>query len=340
MGRKTKMNSITSPELLAQVNKKNKDLLEDFLDYMKSIQRSDGTISGYRSDIEICFVWALLYNDNLFYCDWTKRHIIKLQNWLINDNGNSPARVRRIKSSLSSLSNYIENILDDEFPSFRNIIKKIESPVNNPVREKTILSDNDIQEILDKLVEMKRYDLACFTALAAFGGRRKAELCRFRVSDFGDDHLVCGGSLYKSDPIRSKGKGREGRLINCYTLSYKFKPYFDMWMNYRNSNNIESKWLFPDKANYVEPIKISTVNSWMKTLSRISRKDIYAHSFRHYFTTMLSNQGLPDNVIKEVISWKSIDMVSVYIDRDADDTLEMYFDKNGIKSRSKSLSDL
>lgn len=339
MGRTTKMNSITSPELLARVNKKNMELLDDYLDYLKSMQRSDGTIDGYRSDIEICFVWSLLYNDNAFYCDWTKRQIIKLQNWLIDDNGNSPARVRRIKSSLSSLSNYIENILDDEFPNFRNIIRKIESPVNNPVREKTVLSDEDVQHMLDELVEMKRYDLACFTALAAFGGRRKAELCRFKVSDFGDDHLVCGGSLWKSDPIRSKGRGREGRLINCYTLVSKFKPYLEMWLNERKKRGIESDWLFPG-SNADETIKISTVNSWMKTLSRISCKDIYAHSFRHYFTTMLSNQGLPDNVIKEVVSWKSIDMVNLYTDRDADDTLEMYFDENGIKDRTKGLSDL
>lgn len=339
MGRKTKMNQITSPELLSKVNKKNIDLMNDFLDYMRSMQRSEGTIDGYKSDIEICFVWALIHNDNIFFCDWTKRQIIKLQNWLIDENKNSPARVRRIKSSLSSLSNYIENILDDEFPNFRNIIRKIESPVNNPVREKTVLSDDDVNDILDKLVEMRRYDIACFTALAAFGGRRKAELCRFKVSDFDDDHLVCGGSLYKSDPIRSKGRGREGRLINCYTLASKFKPYFDLWMKDREDKNIKSEWLFPG-AICEETIKISTVNSWMKTLSRISGKDIYAHSFRHYFTTMLSNQGLPDNVIKEVVSWKSIDMVSVYTDRDADDTLEMYFDENGIKNREKGLSDL
>ena len=339
MGRKTKMNNITSPERLAQVNKKNKDLLEDFLDYLKSMQRSDGTIDGYRSDIEICFVWALLHNDNAFYCDWTKRQIIKLQNWLIDDNGNSPARVRRIKSSLSSLSNYIENILDDEFPDFRNIIRKIESPVNNPVRKKTVLSDEDVKEMLDKLIEMGRYELACFTALAAFSGRRKAELCRFKVSDFNDDHLVCGGSLWKSDPIRSKGRGREGRLINCYTLVSKFRPYLELWLKRREEKHIESEWLFPG-ITPDETIKISTVNSWMKTLSRISGKDIYAHSFRHYFTTMLSNQGLPDNVIKDVVSWKSIDMVNLYTDRDADDTLEMYFDENGIKNRTKGLSDL
>ena len=44
MGRKTKMNSITSPELLAQVNPENTQLLEDFKDYLRSVQRSETTI--------------------------------------------------------------------------------------------------------------------------------------------------------------------------------------------------------------------------------------------------------------------------------------------------------
>ena len=56
MSRKTKMNSITSPELLAQVNPENTQLLSDFLDYLRSVQRSETTIAGYKNDIEIA--WA------------------------------------------------------------------------------------------------------------------------------------------------------------------------------------------------------------------------------------------------------------------------------------------
>ena len=114
MARKTIMNSITSPELLAQVNPKNRELLNDFLDYLRSSERSNGTIEQYRSDIQIAFVWNLQNNDNKFFVDWTKRNIVAYQNWLLNNNENSPARVRRMKASLSSMSNYICNILDDD----------------------------------------------------------------------------------------------------------------------------------------------------------------------------------------------------------------------------------
>jgi len=340
LGRKTKKNNITSPELLAQVNPENTQLLKEFLDYLRSVDRSETTIDAYKSDIEIAFVWCLQNNGNKFFVDWTKRNIIAYQNWLLYENENSPARVRRLRSSLSSLSNFIENILDEDYPNFRNIIGKIEAPINTPVREKTVLSDEDVTGMLDRLVEMKRYDVACLTALAAYGGRRKAELCRFKVDDFSDERLVCGGSLWKSSPMRSKGRGRQGKVICCYTLAHKFRPYFDMWMKDRSEKGIKSEWLFPN-ASGSDHIGIPTVNSWMNILSRISGLDIYAHSFRHYFTTMLSNEGLPDNVIKEVVQWNDISMVGVYVDRNTEDTLDMYFGSDGIiRKETKTLSDL
>jgi integrase len=332
VGRQTKMNSITSPQLLEQVNPQNIQLLQDFLDYLRSVQRSEGTIASYQNDISIAFVWNLQYNDNKFFVEWTKRNIIAYQNWLLTTNQNSPARIRRLKAALSSMSNFIESVLDDEFPNFRNIITKVESPVNQAVREKTVLTEKEVDDLLSILVSNKKYEMACYVALAAFGGRRKAEICRFKVSDFGDDKLVCGGSLWKSDPIKTKGRSL-GKYLNCYTLVKKFKPYLDLWMDERERNHINSEWLFPSLSNPAECLQISTVNSWMESISKHTGKNYYAHAFRHFYTTMLSNQGLPDNVIKEIIGWQDISMVSVYVDRSTEDTLDMYFDADGIKKK-------
>lgn len=340
MGRKTKMNSITSPELLAQVNPENTQLLEDFKDYLRSIQRSETTIAGYDSDIQIAWVWCLQHNNNTFFVNWTKRNVVAYQNWLLNNNENSPARIRRLKAALSSLSNFIEAVLDDEFPNFRNIINKVENPVNRPVREKTVWEDSELDALLDKLTELKEYEKACYLALAMYSGRRKSELCRFKVTDFDNTKLVCGGALYKSAPIKTKGRGG-GKMIPCYTLAKKFKPYLDAWMHYRSVNNIESEWLFPDIKKPDECIKISTINSWSNTFTRLSGKPAYIHSLRHYFTTSLAKAGIPDGVIQSIVSWESSDMVRLYTDIDADEQIGMYF-KNGdiVAPDKKSFDDL
>lgn len=324
MGRKTKMNSITSPELLAQVNPENTQLLKDFEDYLRSVQRSETTIAGYENDIQIAFVWCLQHNNNAFFVNWTKRNIVAYQNWLLNSNENSPARIRRLKAALSSMSNFIENVLDDEFPNFRNIINKVENPVNRPVREKTVWEDSELDALLDKLIEHEDYEKACYLALAMYSGRRKSELCRFKVSDFSEDKLVCGGALYKSAPIKTKGKGG-GKMINCYTLAKKFQPYLEMWLNIKNEKFADSEWLFPDAKNPSEHIQISTINSWSNTFSRLSGKPAYIHSLRHYFTTSLAKAGIPDGVIQSIVAWESSDMVRIYKDIDADEEISMYF---------------
>ena len=64
MPRKTKQNDLTSPELLAQVNQENMRLKQDFLSYLRSMQRSEGTINGYSNDLDIIFVYCLTHLGN------------------------------------------------------------------------------------------------------------------------------------------------------------------------------------------------------------------------------------------------------------------------------------
>lgn len=154
MPRKTKQNEITSPELLSQVNSENIRLKQDFIAYLQSVQRSPKTIAGYANDLDIFWVWNLQNNGNKFFPKISKRDYAAYQHWLINENGNSPARVRRLKSAISSLSNYVENILDDEdeFKGFRSTVRKIENPAMQQVRKKTVWSDEALDKLLDDLL--------------------------------------------------------------------------------------------------------------------------------------------------------------------------------------------
>lgn len=340
MSRKTKMNSITSPNLIAQINEDNARIKQDYLSYLKSTQKSPKTIYCYENDLNIFFVWNLKYNKDKVFVDVTKRDIVSFQNWLIYENGNSSARVRRIKATLSSLSNFLESICDDEYPNFRNIINKVESPINQPVREKTVLSDEQLDGLLSYLIESSKYEKACMLALAMCSGRRKAELVLFKVSYF-DDKNIMYGSLYKTpEMVKTKGRGN-GKYLYCYTLKGKFKPYFDMWMSERKRLGINSEWLFPQRDNPDEHLKPETLNSWANTFTKILGVDFYWHCLRHYFTTHLVRSGLPDGVIQDIIGWSSADMLRLYTDIPVDEELGRYFDENGIKSADrKSLSEL
>lgn len=342
-GRTTVYNQISSPEKLEKVNPENIQLGNDFLEYLTSIDRSKTTVSAYKNDLNIFWCWCLEYNKNKFFIDLSKREIAKFQNHCLNEWGWSPARVRRMKATLSSLSNYIENMLDDEY-EFRPIIRKIESPASCAVRDKTVFEEEQLQMLLDTLVDKKQYDKACMLALAMNNGRRKSELPRMKASYFTEDNIIYG-SLYKTpETVMTKGRGSRGKQLTVYTLKNGFQKYLDLWMKYREENNITSDWLIPKKENGIyidEQLPITTMDSWAEGFSKILGVPFYWHSLRHFFTTACSRSGLPDDVIKNLVGWQSNDMVSIYKDIDADEQFAQYFGEDGIKQvEQKSLSDM
>lgn len=339
MARATKYNKLTTPEKIKQINKNNINLQKDFLDYLKSTHKSEGTIKGYDNDLKIFWVWVLDNLDNKNFQDITKRELVRFQNWLVEENENSPARVRRIKAAISSLSNYIEAILDEEeeFKGFRSIIRKVDNPVLQPVREKTVWNENELNELLSVLTDEEKYEQACYVALAMYSGRRKSELARFKVSDFGDDKLVCDNALYKSDPILTKG----GKMLECFTLAKKFKPFFNNWMDERNKNGVESEWLFPDPSDPIKHRNVSTFNSWANIFTKITGRDFYIHALRHYYCTALLRAHIPDSVVVDIIGWSSSEMLKIYDDTPKDEKISSYFKDGDIYiPDAKGLSDL
>lgn len=344
-GRTTVYNNITSPEKLAQVNPENIELEKDYLEYLVSIDRAKSTIKQYEAALHVFWVWNLEYNNNVSFFDLTKRQITKFQNHALNVYNWSPARIRLVKSVCRSLENYITRILDEDYPDYRPKWDKIESPVNEPVREKSVFSMEDMQFLLDYLVKNKQYEKACFLSLAINSGRRKSELARFKVSYFDDENLICSGSLYKTpEKMTTKGRGSKGKLLYVYTLAKPFKPYLDMWLDERKRLGIETDWLFPKNSGKKwsdEPAPTSTFDSYAKTFTKILGKPWYPHNARHFFTTALSENNIPDSVIKNIVGWSTVALVDIYRDTDAEDDFEKYFGEEGIKKIERgSIEDL
>lgn len=339
-GRTTVYNNITSDDKLQQVNPDNIQLENDFLEYLASIDRSKGTIKQYKANLHVFWCWNLEFNKNKFFVDLTKREISKFQSHAITVWGWSPKRIRTVKATISSLSNYIENILDDEFEGYKPIVRKIESPADVAVRTKTVFTEDELQELLDKLVASGNYMKACALALAMNNGRRKAELPRFKVSYFDEKNLICEGSLYKSpEKIMTKGRGSRGKMLDVYTLAKSFQPYLDLWLEERKRLKIKSDWLFPkfkDGKWLDEQIDVILLDSWGNTFSKMLNKPFYWHSLRHYFTTKLSEANLPESVIQEIVGWESSDMVRLYNDQTAESQFDKYFGAEGIKSVKQS----
>ena len=300
-------------------------LKKDFLDYLRSISRSEGTIRGYSNDLDIFFVWNLQFNGNKRFVDVTKRNIVAFQNWLLENNQNKPARVRRLKAALSSLSNFIENILDDEYKDFRPIIRKIENPANVPAREKSVFTTDEIEVVLHKLVDDGKYQIACALALAVYSGRRKAELCRFKLDYFDRAQVLADYFYVMPEKILTKGN----KMIECYVIKDGFDPYLEAWKKHREANSIDSEWLFVTRGQdggYVQATT-DTLNSWAKIIGRYCEKPFYFHAMRHLFVSNLVRDGMSDSSIVQVVGWADASMLPIYNDVPASESLQAFFDK-------------
>lgn len=340
-GRSTSYNKVVTPELWEQVCRENKRLVADFADYNHSVDRSDATVEQYTHQLKLFFVWNLQDNDNKFFVDIKKRDFVRFFGWLRTDLQSSPNRIISMKAVLSSLSNYIERMLDDEYPTYRNVVKIIESPTKVAVREKSILTEEQVEKCLADLVAAKKYQLACFFALSIASGARKAELMQFKCSYFTEENIVYGCLYETPEDIRMKGKGKLGYRDKKYTFVKLFKPYFDLWMAERKEKGIDMDDLFVVySGGEYKPATAKNGSVWAESIEKVLGCEWYCHAGRHYWTTYCKKQGLPDDVVMKLQSWKS-NMISVYDDRDKTEGFEKYFGEDGIKKvKETTLEDM
>ena len=107
----------------------------------------------------------------------------------------------------------------------------------------------------------------------------------------------------------------------------------------RQELDFDSEYIFLNPNG--EPAKISLMDSYSETISKVLGRPFYFHSLRHQLCSRLFRIGLPADVIQEYFSWKSADMLNIYNDNEASDSFGKFFTKDGIKgSETKGLSDL
>ena len=94
-----------------------------------------------------------------------------------------------------------------------------------PVRQKTVIADDKMAEMLQQLSDCGEHQLACYLALACASGSRKAELLQMQADWFTPEHEVFGGYMYVTPEIRTKGRGARGKIIKKYVIKELFDPF-------------------------------------------------------------------------------------------------------------------
>lgn len=321
MSRKTEKTIITSPEKWEKVSKKNKDLMDAFLEE-KDTRCSSETVDGYRSDLSIFFTYVLDNLENKFFIDIRKMEFSRFFSFCVNELGwTGSARFNRMRSALSSLSGYIERVMDDEYPTYRNIVlKAVQTMPKAMAREKTVLSEEQVNKLLKWLVEQNRFQEACIISLAIGSGARISELLRITVDIIDPTHLAYSDIFIETlKMIKTKGRTKTGDMKFKYIIKDIFMPYYEKWLPEREKimkvNNKEHNCIFITQNG--DAASIDTIRCWIPAWEKFLGVDIYMHSMRHYTVTFLTKIGLPTDLIIEIMGWKSGEaMYKIYNDLD------------------------
>ena len=325
MGRQTFKKQITSPEILAQINKDNLKLCQI---YLRDKQRkcSDDTIKQYQSALNIFFCWNIIENENKFYPQIKKIEISMFFDYLLNELRVNGKRFAFFKSVLSGLSDCVIKYYDEDerCKTFRNFISAIiENVPKNEAREKSIVDDAELNRLFMILDQQKRTQEACLLALACYSGMRISELVQTRVDWFDENRLAYDGLFYKTPKMRTKGAGKQGKVIDRLILHDLFKPYLQKWILDRekilNNKGIEDHGkLFINTKG--EPASQSVIRNIMTKWEPILNMPVYPHMWRHLFVSICKRKyKCSDEFIKTIVRWSSIDLVGVYNDNNADD---------------------
>lgn len=324
MPRKTFRNKITDPEVIKKVNPINTKLQKQFL-REKDTRCATGTIVGYKSDLDMFMCWNVLHNENKLFTDIKKIEYADFFSFCVEDLKFSSNRFSRMRSALSSLSNFIVKFHDESYPQFKNVILQvIESMPKVAVREKTILSEEQVDSLREFITEvLGSKQQLCLLMLLIASGVRISEAFRFTLPLIDENNLAFDDLfLETTKAIKTKGRTKTGSMTVKYLIKDLFIPAYHDWIEERaeilKEKGIEHDFLFIKATG--EPADDDYARTWMAKWDTFLGVPFYPHCLRHYTVTYLTRLGLGSDFIIEVMGWKSGEMYKVYNDLTAKET--------------------
>ena len=322
MARKTFRKVITSPENWALVSNENKKLMARFLKE-KNTRCADTTIEGYTSDLTIFFTYNMLNNDNKYFPNIKKLEFAEFFGYATSELQWAGSRFGRVRSALSQVSEFLIKFYDDEFPTYRNLIlSAIEGMPHEPVREKTILSEEQVDGLFKYLDGINKPQEALLLAIAIGSGARVSEWIRFTTDIIDKDNTAFEGLFLEMlKPIKTKGRTKTGKQLVKYIIKDIFIDRYEKWLPIReeimkkNNQTHNSIFIKTDGT----PAKVSTIRSWIEKWEKFLGVNFYPHCLRHYITTYLSKKSIETDLIVEIMGWSSDAMYHIYCDLTAKD---------------------
>jgi site-specific recombinase XerD len=293
-----KLHEITD-EMWQRTNEESRTLVEEFLSVSK--QLSPKTHKQYISCLRQFFWFVCEKFKNKPFNEITKRDFMKYMSWM-QERGLSSAAIGVRKSSVSSFCNYIENIVAEDIPSyknFRNFTRGMPSIAKNSTYDKIPITEEEYRLILKVLEERKDYLGCAWVATMYNVGCRRAELIQFKTEILSYKIPENQNYVY-SHIVRGKGKSVDGKPLK-YMIPLEALKYMQLWIDNRG---YDSEYIFAVKYDgKINHISTTWGNHFCtEILSPIVSRRINPHLFKSSCITALLAKGKDLKVISKYVA--------------------------------------
>lgn len=288
-------------EMWLKVNGEYRMLVDEFI----SVQNhSPQTKKQYLSALRQ-FGW-FTYNsmNNKPFHKITKRDFLRFLGYLRDDRKMSSSAINFRKATVSSLCNYIENVIADdpdmpEYRNFRNFTRGLPAIPKNAVHEKVKITYDEYQEMMKVLEDDENYLGMAWVATAFNVGARRAEIPQFPVSMLNHEWKE-GETFIYSPKIRLKGSGETGK-VEAYMINREAFEYMKLWVEKRGYDH---EYIFTVKhGGRIDVMSDSWANYFCtNVLSNILGRRINPHLFKASCVTYLLESGVKLELVSRYIA--------------------------------------
>lgn len=306
-------NRIFNEEEWSEVNNENKNIMEDYLEEYQQRKKKPSTISQYKNDLRIIFIYIKRKLGNKCIFELNKKDFRRMNLWMTEELKQSNARANRLMSAVRSLLTYCED--DDDYDYDNNIAKKVKGLPKEEVREIYFLTNEQVEKLKNELIKREEYAKALLICLAYDSAGRRNELYQVKKHGFLENNAtnIVMGKRGKKFPL----------VYFDWTLECA-KLYFEQ----RGEDEFDSLWV--SGKNIKKEVSYSTLYEWFvdiaDLLKEIEGVDIpfNPHSIRH---SALENLSTGNHYMCEKMGKKdgfTLDELKVYAHHSSSDTTSSY----------------
>lgn len=315
-----------------EVNKENKDIMDDYILECKARKKKPGTISQYTNDLRIILIYILKQCKNKSILELSKKDFRNLSLWCSEELMVSNARTNRLMSACRSLLDFCEN--EEEYNYNNNAAKKVKGLGKESVRDIIFLTDEEILGMKKYLIEKEEYQKATLLMLLYDCAGRKNEVAQVLKESFYDD----------SKSSTNKVVGKRGKVFPLLYFSGT-KECARIWLEKRGDDDIPELFIV-SQNNKKKAATSDNIYDWIVSLRIVyailygKKSEFNVHSMRHSSLENFSTgehyvcreigmkDGFPIEKLKLIANHSDIGTTQSYLKDKSSEELENMF---GIK---------